>query len=72
MTTKYDETEEFWAAILSENRDEVKRAWQTLAADERVLVMAHLQKMRDPDEGYAEVQRAAAQFAVDIVGEKPS
>jgi hypothetical protein len=66
--SKYDETEEFWAAILSEDREEVRRAWQSLEAEERVLVLAHLQKMRDPAEGYAEVQRAAAQFAVDTVG----
>jgi hypothetical protein len=70
--SKYDETEEFWAAILSEDRDEVQRAWQSLEAEERVLVLAHLQKMRDPAEGYADVQRAAAQFAVNTVGAMPS
>jgi hypothetical protein len=70
--SRYDETEEFWAAILSEDREEVRRAWQSLEAEERVLVLAHLQKMRDPDEGYAEVQRVAAKFAVDTVGALPS
>lgn len=70
--SKYDETEEFWAAILSEQREEVKRAWQSLDAEERPLVMAHLNRMRDPAEGYAAGQRAAAQFAVDTVGSLPS
>jgi hypothetical protein len=70
--SKYDETEEFWAAILSENRDEVRRAWQSLDAEERLLVLAHLHKMSNPAEGYSDVQRAAAQFAVDTVGLMPS
>jgi hypothetical protein len=72
MTTRYDETEEFWAAILSEDRDEVRGAWQTLQPDERVMVLAHLRKMLDPAEGYAAVQQAAARFAVDTVGGSPN
>jgi hypothetical protein len=65
--SRYDDIEEFWRAILSEEADEVMAAWRTLDAAERRDTEAHLLKMANPDEGYAEVQQVAARFALRTV-----
>ncbi len=64
---RYDDVEEFWGAILSEEEAKVLGAWRTLDADERRDVEAHLQRMSDPDEGYAEGQQASARFALALI-----
>jgi hypothetical protein len=67
MASGYDDTEAFWAAILSEQAEEVQRAWLTLDGEERTAVLTHLRRMADPAEGYAEVQQASARFALDLL-----
>jgi hypothetical protein len=61
---RYDDIEEFWAAILSEDALQVVAAWRTLDAEERHDVEKHLVRMSDAAEGYAEVQQRAATFAL--------
>jgi hypothetical protein len=64
---RYDEIEEFWGAILSEEADKVLGAWGTLDAEERHDVERHLRRMSDPLEGYAEVQQQSARAALAII-----
>jgi hypothetical protein len=61
-----DWLEEFWGDLLSEEPLRVVAAWATLADDEKVTIHAHLVKMIAED-GWADVQRAAAQAALDAI-----
>ena len=63
----YDDVEEFWGAILSEDAALVLGAWNTLDAEERGDVEAHLLRMTDPTESYAEVQKQSARFALETI-----
>ena len=63
----YDDVEEFWSAILSEDTALVLGAWSTLDADERGDVEAHLTRMSDPTESYADVQQRSARFALETI-----
>ncbi len=65
--TRYDDVEEFWSAILSEDPALVLGAWGTLDPDERGDVEAHLSRMSDPTESYADVQQRSARFALDTI-----
>jgi hypothetical protein len=64
---RYDDVEEFWDAILSEEAAKVKAAWASLDAEERRDVEAHLRRMSDPAEGFAEVQQQSARAALVIL-----
>jgi hypothetical protein len=64
---QFDDVESFWDAILSEDPTQVRAAWGTLDAEERRDVEQHLTRMADVAEGYAEVQQASAQFALDAI-----
>jgi hypothetical protein len=63
-----DEIEEFWSDLLSEEPLRIVAAWLTLTAEEKVVIHAHLMKMAVED-GWAEVQRAAAQAALYTIDE---
>lgn len=65
---RYDDVEEFWGAILSEEPDKVLAAWGTLDGEERHGVRSHLLRMSDPLQSYAEVQQQAARFALRTIG----
>jgi len=65
--SRYDDVEAFWDAILSENAVEVLAAWRTLDAEERRDVEAHLGRMCDPAQEYAEVQQQSASFALRTI-----
>jgi hypothetical protein len=64
---RYDDVEEFWSAILSEEDARVRAAWATLDADERGDVARHLRRMADVTEGFAEGQQASARFALAAI-----
>ena len=68
-----DWLETFWADMLSEEPPRVMMAWAQLEAEERATVHAHLVKMAT-EAGWAEVQRSAAQAALDVIDrlERPS
>jgi hypothetical protein len=61
-----DWLEEFWEDILSETPLQIVSAWVRLSEDEQVAVRAHLTAMATED-GWAEVQRAAAQAALEAI-----
>jgi hypothetical protein len=61
-----DWLEEFWEDILSENPIQIVAAWVRLSVDEQASVRAHLMAMATED-GWAEVQRAAAQAALEAI-----
>jgi hypothetical protein len=61
-----DWLEEFWEDILSERPIRIVSAWVRLSEDEKVSVRAHLTAMARED-GWAEVQRAAAQAALQAI-----
>ncbi|MCA1665784.1 MAG: hypothetical protein LC659_16195 [Myxococcales bacterium] len=42
-------------------------AWGTLDAEERGDVEAHLSRMSDPTESYADGQQRSARFALDLI-----
>jgi len=63
----YDDVEEFWSAMLSEDVALVMGAWSTLDAEERGDVEAHLQRMSDPTESYADGQQRSARFALETI-----
>jgi hypothetical protein len=63
----YDDVEEFWSALLSEDPALVLGAWSTLDAEERGDVEAHLTRMTDPTESYAYGQQQSARFALDTI-----
>ena len=65
--SRYDDVEEFWSAILSEDAALVLGAWGTLDAEERGDVERHLTRMSDPTESYAHVQQQSARFALDTI-----
>jgi hypothetical protein len=64
---RFDDIEQFWSAILSEDADAVLAAWRTLDAEERRDCEAHLRKMSDPAHGFADVQQRSAHFALDTI-----
>jgi hypothetical protein len=70
--SRYDDVEEFWGAILSEEPYKVLAAWGTLDGEERHDVRTHLLRMSDPLESYAEVQQQAARFALRTIGDGES
>jgi hypothetical protein len=61
-----DWLEEFWEDILSETPLRIVSAWVRLSEDEQNTVRAHLTAMTTED-GWAEVQRAAAQAALESI-----
>lgn len=63
----YDDVEEFWSAMLSEDPALVMGAWSTLDAEERGDVEAHLARMSDPTESYADGQQRSARFALETI-----
>ncbi|MCU1281495.1 MAG: hypothetical protein JWM53_5041 [bacterium] len=63
----YDDVEEFWSAMLSEDPSLVLGAWSTLDAEERGDVESHLQRMSDPTESYADGQQRSARFALETI-----
>jgi hypothetical protein len=67
-----DWLEEFWEDILSETPLRIVSAWVRLTEDEQATVRVHLMAMATED-GWAEVQRAAAQAALEAISnsEKP-
>ncbi len=58
--------ETFWGDMLSEEPVKVIAAWALLDPEERTAVHAHLVKMAT-EAGWAEVQRRAAQAALDAL-----
>ncbi|HEY2749306.1 MAG TPA: hypothetical protein VGL86_32030 [Polyangia bacterium] len=65
--SRYDDVEEFWGAMLSEDAELVLGAWSTLDAEERGDVEAHLSRMSDPTESYADGQQRSARFALETI-----
>jgi hypothetical protein len=63
----YDDVEEFWSAMLSEDAALVMGAWSTLDAEERGDVEEHLSRMSDPTESYADGQQRSARFALETI-----
>jgi hypothetical protein len=63
----YDDVEEFWSAMLSEDAALVMGAWSTLDAEERGEVEEHLSRMSDPTESYADGQQRSARFALETI-----
>ena len=63
----YDDVEEFWSAMLSEDAALVLGAWGTLDAEERGDVEEHLSRMSDPTESYADGQQRSARFALETI-----
>ncbi len=63
-----DWLEEFWGDMLSEEPLRIQAAWSLLQPDEQAAIHAHLQRMTT-EEGWAEVQRMAAQAALDVIGD---
>ena len=57
-----------WEALLSENPGLIRRAWGDLTVDEARTVIAHLRKMVE-GEAYGDVQRHAAQVALETIRE---
>jgi hypothetical protein len=68
---RFDDAESFWDAMLSENGTEVQAAWRALDAEERRDVEAHLLRMADAAEGFADVQQASARFALGTIRNGP-
>ena len=63
-----DDLEAFWAALLSEDAGQIRRAWDELTASEGQAVIAHLQKMA-ANEAYSDAQRQAAEIALKTIAE---
>lgn len=63
-----DWLEEFWADILSETPSRVMAAWSALDSQAKTAVYDHLRRMATED-GWAQVQRAAAEVALAAIGE---
>ena len=61
-----DELEQFWEEMLSEEPIRIVAAWVTLDEEAKAAVQEHLGRMAT-EEGWAEVQRAAAQAALDAI-----
>jgi len=62
--------EEFWGDMLSEEPMRIIAVWSLLKPDEKVAIYTHLQRMTT-EEGWAEVQRQAAQAALSAIGSPP-
>ena len=58
--------EVFWGAILSEDAGRVRRVWEGLTDEEAQAVAEHLRAMA-ADETRPDVQRRAAQFAIEAI-----
>jgi hypothetical protein len=63
-----DWLEEFWEDILSEEAVRTLAVWVKLDDDTKASVYEHLRRMAS-EEGWAEVQRAAAQAALDTIAQ---
>ncbi len=63
-----NDIEALWAALLSENPGQIRRAWGDLTDDEARAVVAQLKKMAD-DEEYAADARRAAGIALEAIRE---
>ena len=61
-----DWLDDFWADLLSEEPLRVMAVWSTLNADERDIILDHLTNMAT-GEGWADVQRVAAQTALHAI-----
>jgi hypothetical protein len=55
-----DWLDEFWGDLLSEEPLRIIAAWSTLDANEQAVIFEHLSHMA-ADEGWADVQKVAAQ-----------
>lgn len=66
-----DWLEEFWEDILSEKPLRLVSAWVRLTEDEQAAVRAHLMVMAT-EQGWAEVQRAAALAALQAISNEQS
>jgi len=61
-----DWLDEFWGDLLSEEPLRIIAVWSTLNPEEQAIIFAHLGHMA-ADEGWAEVQKVAAQAALDAI-----
>jgi hypothetical protein len=61
-----DGIDSFWADLLSANAMRILLAWQSLRADERAAVLAHVLRMRDED-GWHPSQHASAAAALQAI-----
>jgi hypothetical protein len=61
-----DELEEFWSDILSEELLRIVAVWTTLDKEAQAAVYEHLGRMAK-EEGWADVQRQAAQTALHAI-----
>ncbi len=66
-----DWLDEFWADLLSEEPLRIVAAWAILTEEERVAVHQHLVLMAT-EEGWADVQRDAAQAALHAIDPETS
>lgn len=64
--TAVDWLDEFWADLLSEEPLRIMAVWSTMNADEQAIIFDHLSRMA-ADEGWADVQKVAAQAALDAI-----
>ena len=63
-----DWLEEFWDDILSEEPIRVVAAWVALDEEAKTAVRDHLTRMTT-DSGWADIQRNAAQTALDVIAD---
>lgn len=61
-----DWLDEFWGDLLSEEPLRIVAAWAILSDEEKIAVHKHLIQMAT-DEGWADVQRDAAQAALHAI-----
>jgi hypothetical protein len=61
-----DDLDSFWQHLLSEDPAQIRAAWERLNDNERAAILAHLVTMAT-DEGWSELQRRAAQAALDVL-----
>ncbi len=66
-----DELEEFWSDILSEELLRIVAAWTILDAETQAAVYEHLGRMAK-QEGWADVQRQAAETALHAIDSSDS
>ena len=59
--------DQFWQEILSRDPERVNAAWQELTPEERIALMAHLQRMAT-EPGWTDPQRLSAKSALQAVG----
>lgn len=56
----------FWSQLLSRKAAQTREAWQSINAEEKSAVLAHLKRMVS-EEGWSEPQRISAQAALDVI-----